>query len=183
MPKIDCKSAIHTIQSRSFTFWSVWICFEFASNLLERVTPWTFLKNYTSSMDHPWKKKQKPKRWETFPSDFHSTGALSRWIFWTTIQVSLLWAPSQIWDVNSAQFFYVFSGAKKTMRFSSLEVGRFLNFLSFFGDPAPKIQFRHFFYTPQIPISHVSHNLSRFRFLVHKQFSKPVKTVHIVLVG
>lgn len=92
-------------------------------------------------------KKNKTNRWETFPSDFHSTGALSRWIFWTTIQVSLLWAPSQICDVNSAQFFYVFSGAKKQCDSPRWKLGASSIFSHFFGDPA--------LHTTIIPISHV----------------------------
>ena len=79
-------------------------------------------------------KKNKTNRWETFPSDFHSR-CLESVNFWTTIQVSLLWAPSQICDVNYAQFFYVFLGQKNNALLV-VEVGRFLFFSHFFGDPA-----------------------------------------------
>ena len=148
LPKIDCKSAIHTIQSRSFTFWSVWIFFEFASKLLERVTPWTFFKNLHFLHGSPLKKK-KTNRWETFPLRCPFHRCLESVNFFGPPSSH----PSMGWEVKSVMlimpsFSMVFSGATKTKSDSPRwKLGASSIFSHFFGDPA--------LHTTIIPISHV----------------------------
>lgn len=85
-------------------------------------------------MDHPWKKKKQNQPMGDFPPQMSIPPV--PWVgefFWTTFKSPFYGLRSQICDVNYAQFFYgFFWGNKNKKRFSSLEVGSFLNFLTFF---------------------------------------------------